>query len=467
MLSRFSIIIAVGKRGEFGSKGKLPWYVPEDLDFFSTTTSAPGSCVIMGRNTYNSLPSTFRPLPNRKNIIVSASGFTATDDVVVVDSITTALTASVQYSNVFVIGGAFILNTLISRYMYLCNSIYISLINIECKCDLFLATDTFKKYNFELDKPNINFITDKVNNFYSRYKIMINEEHPEQQYLNILSDIIKNGTDINDRTGVGVRCIDGVMMKFDCSNMFPILTTRKIPYKNAIKEIIWMISGSTDTKLLEKQGVMWWKANTSREFLSNRHLAYREGDIGAGYGHQLRHYDATYYGCEASYNNCGIDQLLTTINNIKAEPYSRRHIITLWNPKQIHHMALPPCHGIVIQFIVRDNKLSLCMYQRSADMMLGIPTNIVMYATLLYIVADVCNLQPSHITISIGHAHIYSNHINAASELINRQPLPMPTAEIKKQEYSSVQEYLANLSSDMVQVFGYEHHPHIKMDMAV
>lgn len=287
----------------------------------------------------------------------------------------------------------------------------------------------------------------------------------EQQYLNILENILKNGDFKDDRTGVGTLSLSGQKMEFDISEKIPILTTKKVLWDKVLIELLWFVSGSTNIDVLKKQNVHFWDANTSREFLNNRNLDHlREGDIGAGYGHQWRHFDAPYLGCDHDYTNEGIDQLKNVVHMLKNDPFSRRIFLSAWNPKQLHEMALPPCH-LSFQCIVTEKNnekyLDLILYQRSGDMFLGVPFNITSYSILAYMLCHLTGMKPRKFIHFIGDAHVYKNHIDAVKTQLLRTPYEFPTLKFKRQIND-----IDDFKIEDFEVNGYQHHPFIKAPMA-
>ena len=261
-------------------------------------------------------------------------------------------------------------------------------------------------------------------------------QHQEEQYLNLLREILDRGTWEDGRNG-RTKSIFGNSMRFSLQNgTIPILTTKKTAWKSCLKELLWFIRGDTDNKTLQEQNVHIWDGNTTREFLDSRGLAhYSEGLIGPGYGYQWRHFNATPYNPVTGQpsRDQGIDQLGQIIEALKdpAQRTSRRLIMTAWNPLQLDEMALPPCH-IMCQFNVHDgNKLSCAMYQRSCDVPLGSPFNIASYSFLTHLLAKHCGLEAHEFVYFMGNCHIYEDHIDSMRSQVERQPIEFPTIEIK------------------------------------
>ena len=285
----------------------------------------------------------------------------------------------------------------------------------------------------------------------------------ESQYINLIKHILENGISKDDRTGIGTLSIFSYNMTFNLRESFPLLTTKKVYWKGVVEELLWFISGSTDSNILKEKGVKIWEGNSSREFLDSRGLShYDQGDIGAGYGFQWRHFGAKYTNMYDSYEGKGIDQLKDVIYKIKNTPDDRRIIMSAWNPTDLDKMALPPCH-IFVQFWVDSNKKELHsqMYQRSCDVGLGVPFNIASYALLTCIIAKLCDLTPGDFHYCMGDTHIYKNHIDAMKLQITRDPYDFPKINIK--DITDID----NIKFDDIELIDYKYYENIKMNMAV
>tara|TARA_E500000178_G_scaffold277067_1_gene276157 strand:+ start:5818 stop:6693 length:876 start_codon:yes stop_codon:yes gene_type:complete len=285
----------------------------------------------------------------------------------------------------------------------------------------------------------------------------------EQQYLDLINTIIENGSEEISRNGK-VYSVFGNMMRFSLKNgQLPLLTTKKVAWKTCFKELFWFIKGSTSNHELKEQNVHIWDANASREFLDSRNLNHEENDLGPVYGHQWRHFNASYENCHNDYKGKGIDQLQNVIEMLKdpEQRTSRRMIVSAWNPCQIDEMALPPCH-IMFQFYVRKGKyLSCSMYQRSGDVGLGVPFNIASYSCLTHIIAKHCGLIPDEFVYFLGNAHIYEEHIEPLKEQIQRLPFEFPQIKINK-VHDNIEEYTLD---DIKWITEYNYHKPIKMNM--
>lgn len=229
-----------------------------------------------------------------------------------------------------------------------------------------------------------------------------------KQYLDVLRDVMENGQDGDNRTGIWTRKVFGRQMRFDLSQGFPLVTTKKVFLKGIIYELLWLISGETNIKYLVDHNVHIWDE-----------WADENGNLGPVYGHQWR-----------NWNSEGIDQLKDVIERIKKDPQDRRLIVSAWNPSQIPQMKLPPCHCFFQFDVTPDGKLNCMLYQRSCDMFLGVPFNIASYALLTMMVAQVCGLKPGEFVHTLGNAHIYNNHFEQVKTQLTRNPYPLPTMEI-------------------------------------
>lgn len=294
---------------------------------------------------------------------------------------------------------------------------------------------------------------------------MVNIE--EENYLDLMKNIMVNGHEKHDRTGIGTRSIFGTQLRFNLeNNTLPLLTTKKMFFKGVVEELLFFIRGETDTKKLEAKGVNIWKGNTSREFLDKRgstHLP--EGDMGKGYGFQWRKFGQREndYG-DFWYGQGGVDQLSNALNLIKTDPNSRKIIVSAWNPQQLHEMALEPCHCFY-QFYVNNGKLSLHWYQRSVDYCLGLPFNIASYAVLTHLIAKICDLEPGELIFSGGDTHIYNNHVKIFTQQLVREPHPFPKLQITK-DIKSLKD-IEEMSFNDFMLVDYVYYDAIKAPMAV
>ena len=280
----------------------------------------------------------------------------------------------------------------------------------------------------------------------------------EQAYLDLLQHVMTNGTEKGDRTGTGTLSHFGAQLRFDLADGFPLLTTKKVHFKSIVYELFWFLSGSTHVDYLQENNVRIWNewATADQTARFNRPA----GDLGPIYGHQWRNYGATKRE-DGSYDNDGVDQITDVIEQIKTNPNSRRLIVSGWNPKEAEQVALPPCHTL-FQFFVADNKLSCQLYQRSADLFLGVPFNIASYALLAHMVAQVCGLEVGEFVWTGGDCHIYQNHREQVELQLTRSLYELPTLTLNP----DIKDIFA-FTFDDISVEGYESHPAIKAKVAV
>jgi thymidylate synthase len=289
-----------------------------------------------------------------------------------------------------------------------------------------------------------------------------------KQYLDALQNVLDNGDLRSDRTGVGTRSLFGLQLRFDLSEGFPAVTTKKLAWRAVVSELLWFIEGSGDEfrlreilhgeRYTDKQTI--WTDNAQAPYWVNKRLQRHPGDLGRVYGVQWRRWRKPLVRINKVVLQ-NHDQLLELIAGIKEDPYSRRHIITAWNPGELDLMALPPCH-MMSQFYVNNGRLSCQMYQRSADMFLGVPFNIASYALFTHMIAQVCNLDVGELIITFGDAHIYNNHIDQVKEQLSRKPLALPTLSLNP-EITVVTDF----GMEDIDLVGYESHGAIPAPMAV
>ena len=296
-------------------------------------------------------------------------------------------------------------------------------------------------------------------------KIRNNDKHEENQYLNLIEQIIKYGTWKNGRNG-NTLSVYGCAMHFSLeNNKIPIMTTKKLAWKTCLRELLWFISGNTSNETLNKLKVNIWNGNSSREFLDSQGLNhYKENDLGPVYGFQWRHFNAEYTNCDDNYDNKGIDQLNEIIECLKdpEKRNSRRMVLSSWNPCQLDKMALPPCH-VLMQFNVHDNnKLSCSMYQRSNDEACGTPFNIASYCFLTHLLAKHCDLEATDFYYYKGDCHIYESHLDNIKSQISRTPYEFPTLIINN-KYNNINDY----KEEDFKLDNYIHHENIKYQMII
>jgi thymidylate synthase len=265
--------------------------------------------------------------------------------------------------------------------------------------------------------------------------------HPERQYLDLLADILSSGARREDRTGVGTLSVFGRQMRFDLAAGFPLLTTKRVHFKSVVLELVWFLSGNTNVRWLQERGCTIWDE-----------WADETGDLGPVYGKQWRSWAAP--------DGRTIDQVSGVLRSLRANPASRRHIVSAWNPAEVDNMALPPCHCL-FQFYVADGRLSCQLYQRSADVFLGVPFNIASYALLTAMMAQVTGLEPGEFIHTLGDAHLYLNHVDQARLQLSREPRPLPRLALAPRAD------LFAFAPEDIGLEGYRPHPAIPAPIAV
>ncbi|HJS38073.1 MAG TPA: thymidylate synthase [Burkholderiales bacterium] len=270
----------------------------------------------------------------------------------------------------------------------------------------------------------------------------MSDAHGERQYLDLLAEVLEHGARKSDRTGTGTRSVFGRQMRFGLGKSFPLLTTKKLHLKSIVYELLWFLRGETNVRWLQEHGVSIWDE-----------WADAAGELGPVYGYQWRHW-RTPDGRE-------IDQIRQVLDSLRTRPDSRRHLVSAWNPADVDRMALPPCHAL-FQFYVAEGRLSCQMYQRSADLFLGVPFNIASYALLTLMVAQVSGLQPGEFVLTLGDAHLYLNHLEQARAQVARAPREFPRMRLNP----AVRDLFEFRYEDFT-LEGYDPHPHIKAPIAV
>jgi len=468
----FSVILATTKTNGIGYQNRLPWpRLSQDMKRFKeiTSTSSQGklNAVIMGRKTWESLHG--KPLFRRINYVVSSNR--ELRGAIRCESMENALTTASHNSKVdkiFVIGGAQLFDKAFQSEW--CKEVYWTRVDGNFLCDTFVQPlDTSAFY---LVDENESICENGTSYQFLKYIRSTNKE--EKAYLSLIQKIMEEGVTKEDRTGVGTKSIFGNMMRYSLEGgVVPLLTTKQVYIKGVIKELLWMIRGDTDGAALLEDGVKIWYGNGTREFLDKAGLShYQEHELGPIYGHQWRRFGAPYLDKKKEeveafvgpwwslVKTKEVDQLQNVIDSIKSNPNSRRHIISSWNPCQISEMALPPCH-VLAQFYVSNGELSCCVYQRSCDVMLGLPFNIASYAILTHMIAHLTGLKAKELIHTTGDTHIYLNHFQGATEQLTRAPYSFPTLNIIRPV-----ENIDDFQYNDIQVVNYKHHPKIRMEMA-
>jgi thymidylate synthase len=344
---------------------------------------------------------------------------------------------------------------------------FIEIINIDDINTLSLSDICFTimSHDFkQISNTVMNDITNDKRFYYSRW---VSPIHPEMEYLKLLQNVVETGYLVKSRSE-DTLSLFGQSIEFDLNKGFPLLTTKKMFFNGIVKELLWFLKGHTNANELKEQKVNIWNGNSSRKYLDSIGLNhYSEGCCGPIYGYQWRHFNAPYDSEKMMpvEGHSGFDQLMNCINLIQNDPTSRRIIMSGWNPCQLKEMCLPPCH-VMYQFSVRDEKLSCQMYQRSADLFLGLPFNIASTALLVHLIAKLCRLVPDKIRICIGDAHIYTSHIDNVIKQIKRKPIQFPQLTIDEPEYNTT-EQIENWTSENIRLTGYQYHSKLESKMVV
>ncbi len=450
-----SIIVAVDKKGGISKNGQIPWQIKEDMNFFIDVTKREykhklKNILIMGKNTWLACRDT---LKNREIIVISST-------VKVDDYANTYLSSTYEealkmandfYNNgkighIFICGGSQIYK---ESFNHKINTIYLTTIDYDYECDNCIdinlnyntfATNTFKLVDLN-DQKEINVTFQKL--------YLTLPDHwqwtEERQYLNLLNDVLTTG-DFRQTRNSKTWSKFGKTLEFDLSKGFPLLTSKKCNFFGAFQELLFMIQGKTNTTLLSELGVKFWDGNTSREFLDSVGLNHYEiGTMGTAYGFQLRHFNAKYIDKHTDYTAQGFDQINYCINLLKTDPYSRRIMMTTYNPAQASTGCLTPCHGTAIIFNIElKNKLyylSCMMTQRSADLGSGFYLNICEYALQVYMLCEIINNDPNYtsikfapgrLIINLGDTHIYESHYSQAIRQLLRDPYKLPQLKINR-----------------------------------
>eukprot|EP00537_Pseudo-nitzschia_pungens_P001396 CAMPEP_0172378572 /NCGR_PEP_ID=MMETSP1060-20121228/69491_1 /TAXON_ID=37318 /ORGANISM="Pseudo-nitzschia pungens, Strain cf. cingulata" /LENGTH=537 /DNA_ID=CAMNT_0013106293 /DNA_START=122 /DNA_END=1735 /DNA_ORIENTATION=+ len=527
-----AIVAASSATRGIGLNGELPWSLPGDMKYFARITrgnhpspsppippsdggsaeapspsSSPSpssprpqkmNAVVMGRKTWNSIPTKFRPLKGRHNVVLTRNpqhflGNQAVPEGVMVASGLPDAWRQLgsmpkeELGEIFVIGGAELYERSIKeKYVH-----KVLLTSVDTPpdmefdtyfpdlfggCDSGSGSETktktdseWKPCRAESDGDGDGDETAVHEDNGMSYKFLAYERpnKEEEQYLSLIRKILKEGVVRGDRTGTGTKSLFGAQMRFDLRDgTLPLLTTKKTFWRGVAEELLWFISGSTNANLLKEKKIGIWDGNASREFLESRGLGHREeGDLGPVYGFQWRHFGAEYKDMHADYTGQGVDQLADCIDKIKNNPEDRRILMSAWNPSALDEMALPPCH-LLCQFYVdtQSNEVSCHMYQRSADMGLGVPFNIASYALLTHLVAHATGRKPGELVHTLGDAHVYLNHIEPLREQLERTPRPFPKLFIEDPDRTKT---IDDFVYEDLHVVGYHPHGKVAMKMAV
>lgn len=475
----FDLIVATDDKWGIARKDALPWRLMnagrEDMDYFRRITTEPGTAVIMGRKTWDTIPDKFKPLPNRINIVISTKhlsidieGALTESPIVRVGSFLAALdwtsshynvSGELSVKHVMVIGGNAIyelaLHSVHLRYAF------VTVIAGDFGCDMQFPCHYLKHATFSLNNKVINPINE--------YRVYDMRNIAEWTFLRLMERLLGAPSKPN-RTSIPTRFSFHEVLKFNLyesgrGKILPLLTTKEVKWPLIYHELIWFLRGSTNTKYLIDNNVHIWDANTTREFLDSRGLTkYEVGEVGNIYGAQWRNWN-------------GIDQLQKIISTIKKDPWDRRLVVSAWNVEQLDQMALLPCH-YAFQFIVTPNEngepkyLNCIVNMRSADLALGVPFNAVSYALLTHMISHLTNLQSGILSISMADCHIYGSHISGIKEWIKRTPVRFPILKfgpkiLEKGKSVTLDDFTNCFEITDYIVMDYVHQPVIRLPMAV
>jgi len=468
MLPTFTLIFATDENGLFGLSNGLPWKNSDDLKHFNriTTDSFDRPILVMGKRTFLSLP---RRLEGRKMAVLSSSNepvsgaeyqFRSVDDVL--------MEPEFRDKNLFVIGGVALLAEIYTKYRARINTIYYTMIHESIQVsaadvssavyfDEALRQQILSSATLSRKAPGATF-----------YKISL-DRHEEYQYLDLLSDCLKHGS-VRKTRNARTHSMFNRTIQFNLQKGFPILTTKKVFLRGIFEELMFFLRGQTDSKLLEAKGVHIWRPNTTQEFITNCGLPYEEGDMGPMYGWNWLHFGAEYVDKSTDYTGKGYNQLAYVMDLLKRDPFSRRILMTTYDPASAKKGVLYPCHSIVVQFYVRECEgkyfVSMAMYQRSVDLACGLPFNIASNALLLHLLCATLSRDsdkkyvPDILSIVLGDIHVYESHVGNVEEQIKRMPFTFPTLGFK-QSHSDLESY----SFEDIELSSYVCHPPIKYDM--
>lgn len=482
-MKKFNVILATDLDGGFGFQGELPWDLSKDWEFFKSITKTHGilpginqsdNIMISGRKTWESMGS--RPWPGRKTFIVSsqweslAQTHVNTQLKFFPNFFTAYLEASgCAYANsdIWVIGGAQIYDEALRHWA--CGQIYWTKIHGHFKSDVQIDMN---KYSICWTNSETTGDIDKNTGleYQLEFKLGTASPNAEAQYLSTLYDVVTTGEKRQTRNAITYSKFTQTISA-DLSQGFPLLTTKKMFWKGIVEELLFFIRGETDTTKLSVQGIKIWEPNTTQEFLDSVGLDYPPGHMGPMYGYQWRHWGKPYMvGANSTEPNQanqanqidGFDQLAKIIEEIKADPHSRRILMTDFNPAQASQGVLYPCHSIVMQFYVESGKLSCTMYQRSGDLFLGIPFNIASTSLLTHIISKLTGLTPGTVNLTIGDYHVYDAHVGAVYEQLERVPKDLP--QIVLPDFKTIEQVEQSTFTDF-QLVNYKSNSAIKAQM--
>lgn len=494
------VIVAVDAKDGISKNNVIPWQIKEDSDFFSDVTKSGNkkNVVIMGRKTWKSLPEGNRGLKDRINIVVSnkmkLEEFHADNTTMTESYLVPSFVRGLNFCNgrddvgkIFIIGGSGLYQEAFSKCLL--SRIHLTRIEADCQCDIQfpsvglkmhreVSNKSFQVKDLKSNKEvKVSFITyahhPEIKDEQTQFeRIVKQQEKPELQYLNLLESTLKTGH-FRETRNAQTWSIFGETLKFDLAQGFPLLTTKKIFFRGIVEELAFFLRGDTNTKHLSDKGIKIWEANTSQQFLKSVNLPYEEFDMGPMYGFNWLHFGAKYSGMNDYYANKGFNQINYCLNLLKKDPFSRRIIMTTFNPAQAKEGVLYPCHSLINQFYVSPSGdrylLSSTCYNRSQDAILGLPFNLAMSALLVHLFCEVINNDPGYkgpkffpgkLILNLGDVHIYEDHYSEAVRQILREPYPFPQLNFKRPVTD-----LTKISFDDLDLVNYQCYPALNVKM--
>uniref|UniRef100_A0A6C0BRV5 DHFR domain-containing protein n=1 Tax=viral metagenome TaxID=1070528 RepID=A0A6C0BRV5_9ZZZZ len=460
-------IVAVGKNLGIGVNLDIPWTIPEDLYFFKQTTV--NHLVVMGWSTFISMK--MKPLSNRMNVVLTTNQPPLhKHDNLFIGNMDECMRFLEHHKirdktkKIFIIGG----EKIYKLFLPYVKKLHLTEIQHEEK-HVFTAYFPKIPERFQLIHNSDLMVCKKYPKQKYRFLTYMDDDTGstnsfDNEYLRLCNKVLEHGEERNDRTGTGTFSIFGDQMRFDIRKYIPVLTTKRIPWKSCIEELLWFLRGDTDSNILSKKGVNIWKPNSSRKFLDSVNLFHlEEGDCGANYSFQWRHFGHKYTNKNDDYEKKGIDQIEYIENLLKTDKTSRRIFLSAWNPCDIKSTVLPPCHVSAQFYVNNNNELSCHLYQRSCDMFLGVPWNILSYSVLTYILAIRNGYTPGWLYHSTGDTHIYKDHIEQIKKQLSNEVLSTSklviNEDVKEKKWNEI-------TIDDFDLVGYFPHNKIQANMS-
>jgi dihydrofolate reductase/thymidylate synthase len=468
-MKKFNVILATDLKGGIGINNNLPWKFLIDLNFFKSITCSHSilpsintldNILIMGRKTWESM--NCKSLPNRLSWVITSqykelNEINTNSKIKFFGNFYSAYIASTIYTDadIWVMGGYKIYDEALRHWA--CDKVFWTQVEGIFDTDISINMSDYSiEWIHQIIKTDIN----KKDNKLYQLTFLQGFSKPliEQLYLKTMFDIVRIGEERKTRNGITISLFNKTL-SWDLADGFPLLTTKKMFWKGIVEELLFFIRGETDSSKLSDVGVKIWESNTTREFLDSMgFFHYKVGEMGPMYGYQWRFFNKSY----GTNENQGSDQLIKIIEEIKKDPHSRRILMTDYNPQQVHQGVLYPCHSIIIQFYVQQEKLYCSMYQRSGDFFLGIPFNIASTSLLVHIISQLTGLKPGIVNLIMGDYHIYQEHIDQVFEQIKRIPKKLPTLQIPNFE---TLEQVEKSKFEDYKIINYNSYPVIKAKM--